>query len=135
MTEEKDNFEKSAKSDSTEPEEPIDISGLMNSDDEDEDDGIIELKDEVTPPSKSDDEIINRMANIWNPYQCMVTFNLSRSTSFYESGIGRGMGFRDSNQDLLGSIHLAPKRARERIMDIAATQLEDRPTEFGHRDG
>ncbi|CAG0943514.1 partial cellobiose phosphorylase, partial [Anaerolineae bacterium] len=65
----------------------------------------------------------NRMVNIWNAYQCMVTFNLSRSASLYESGIGRGMGFRDSNQDLLGFVHMVPERARERILDIAATQL------------
>ncbi|MDP9416460.1 MAG: glycosyl transferase, partial [Actinomycetota bacterium] len=72
-----------------------------------------------TPDSDTD-----RMVNIWNAYQCMVTFNMSRSTSFYESGIGRGMGFRDSNQDLLGFVHMIPERARERILDIAATQLE-----------
>jgi len=66
----------------------------------------------------------NRMVNIWNAYQNMMTFNLSRSTSFYESGIGRGMGFRDSNQDLLGFVHMIPERARERILDISATQLE-----------
>lgn len=66
----------------------------------------------------------NRMVNIWNAYQCMVTFNMSRSASFYESGIGRGMGFRDSNQDLLGFVHMVPERARQRILDIAATQLE-----------
>jgi cellobiose phosphorylase len=65
----------------------------------------------------------NRMVNIWNAYQCMVTFNLSRSASFYESGIGRGLGFRDSNQDLLGFVHVAPERARQRILDLAATQL------------
>ena len=66
----------------------------------------------------------NRMVNIWNAYQCMVTFNLSRSASFYESGIGRGMGFRDSNQDLLGFVHMIPARARQRILDLAATQME-----------
>lgn len=65
----------------------------------------------------------NRMVNIWNTYQCMVTFNLSRSASYFESGIGRGMGFRDSNQDLLGFVHIIPERARERILDLAATQL------------
>ncbi len=65
----------------------------------------------------------NRMVNIWNAYQCMVTFNLSRSASLFESGVGRGMGFRDSNQDLLGSVHFMPARARERILDLAATQL------------
>jgi cellobiose phosphorylase len=67
----------------------------------------------------------DRMVNIWNAYQCMVTFNMSRSTSFYESGIGRGMGFRDSAQDLLGFVHMIPERARERILDVAATQLDN----------
>jgi cellobiose phosphorylase len=71
------------------------------------------------------DEKIDRMVNIWNPYQCMVTFNMSRSASYFESGIGRGMGFRDSNQDLIGFVHQAPDRARARILDIAATQFED----------
>jgi cellobiose phosphorylase len=65
----------------------------------------------------------DRMVNIWNPCQCMATFNVSRSASFYESGIGRGLGFRDSSQDLLGFVHMVPARARERILDLAATQL------------
>ncbi len=73
----------------------------------------------------SPDDKLNRMVNIWNQYQCMVTFNMSRSASYFESGIGRGMGFRDSNQDLLGFVHQIPERARERILDLAATQLED----------
>ena len=68
---------------------------------------------------------VDRMVNIWNQYQCMITFNMSRSASYYESGIGRGMGFRDSCQDLLGFVHLIPARARERILDIAATQFPD----------
>lgn len=71
------------------------------------------------------DERVNRMVNIWNQYQCMVTFNMSRSASYFESGIGRGMGFRDSSQDLLGFVHLIPDRARTRILDIASTQFED----------
>ncbi len=71
------------------------------------------------------DDKMNRMVNIWNQYQCMVTFNMSRSASYFESGIGRGMGFRDSNQDLLGFVHQIPDRARERILDLAATQFED----------
>lgn len=72
-----------------------------------------------------EDEKLSRMVNIWNQYQCMVTFNMSRSASYFESGTGRGMGFRDSCQDLLGFVHLIPDRARERILDIAATQFED----------
>lgn len=74
---------------------------------------------------KSSNDKVDRMVNIWNQYQCMITFNMSRSASYYESGIGRGMGFRDSCQDLLGFVHLIPDRARERIIDIASTQFQD----------
>jgi cellobiose phosphorylase len=73
----------------------------------------------------SGDARLDRMVNIWNAYQCMVTFNLSRSASYFESGIGRGMGFRDSNQDLLGVVHMIPDRARGRILELASTQFED----------
>ena len=81
-------------------------------------DGLLAICQVETP-----DVHTNRMVNIWNAYQCMATFNMSRSASFYESGIGRGLGFRDSNQDLLGFVHMVPSRARERILDLAATQL------------
>ena len=81
-------------------------------------DGLLGTLQVSTPDTDT-----NRMVNIWNAYQCLVTFNMSRSASFYESGIGRGMGFRDSNQDLLGFVHMVPERARQRIVDIASTQL------------
>jgi cellobiose phosphorylase len=71
------------------------------------------------------DEHLGRTVNIWNQYQCMTTLNLSRSASGYESGIGRGMGYRDSNQDLLGVVHLQPQRSRQRLIDLASTQLSD----------
>jgi cellobiose phosphorylase len=74
---------------------------------------------------KSEDPRLDRMVNIWNQYQCMITFCFSRSASFFESGIGRGMGFRDSNQDLVGFVHQVPSRARQRIIDIASTQFPD----------
>ena len=77
---------------------------------------------------QSGDERLDRMVNVWNQYQCMVTFNMSRSASYYESGMGRGMGFRDSCQDLLGFVHLVPERARERIIDIASIQRQDGST-------
>jgi len=82
-------------------------------------DGLLGILQVETPDVHTD-----RMVNVWNAYQCVVTFNMSRSASFFESGIGRGLGFRDSNQDLLGFVHMAPARARERILDLAATQLE-----------
>jgi Cellobiose phosphorylase len=73
-------------------------------------------------------EKFDRMVNIWNQYQCMVTFNMSRSASYFESGTGRGMGFRDCCQDILGFVHLIPERSRERILDIAAIQSKDGST-------
>jgi cellobiose phosphorylase len=82
-------------------------------------DGLLSTYQVQTP-----DEHTDRMVNIWNAYQCMITFNMSRSASYFESGIGRGMGFRDSTQDLLGFVHMVPQRARQRILDLAATQLE-----------
>ena len=77
---------------------------------------------------QSKDEKLNRAVNIWHQYQCMVTYNMSRSASYFESGTGRGMGFRDSCQDLLGFVHIAPDRARERIIDIASVQWADGST-------
>jgi cellobiose phosphorylase len=82
-------------------------------------DGLLGVLQVETP-----DIHTNRMVNCWNAYQCMVTFNLSRSASYFESGIGRGIGFRDSNQDLLGFVHMVPARARARLLDLAATQLD-----------
>jgi cellobiose phosphorylase len=82
-------------------------------------DGLLGIYQVQSPDIHTD-----RMVNVWNAYQCMATFNMSRSASFYESGVGRGLGFRDSNQDLLGFVHMVPERARERILDLAATQLE-----------
>ncbi len=83
-------------------------------------DGLLAACQVRTPDAR-----LNRMVNIWNQYQCMATFNLSRSASLFETGIGRGMGFRDSNQDILGFVHMIPGRARARILDLAATQLGD----------
>lgn len=96
----------------------------------DADKGLQELKDDWDRLLskyilESGEDKLNRQVNIWNQYQCMVTFNLSRSASYFESGVGRGMGFRDSNQDILGFVHQIPDRARERIIDIASTQLQD----------
>jgi cellobiose phosphorylase len=94
------------------------------------DEAMAELRDSWTRllstyQVSTGDPRVDRMVNIWNPYGCMVTFNLSRSASYFETGIGRGMGFRDSNQDLFGFVHLVPARARKRILDIAATQFPD----------
>ena len=54
-----------------------------------------------------------------------VIFEMSRGASYFESGVGRGMGFRDSLQDIEAIIHLPKDRARQRLLDIAAIQFED----------
>ena len=76
----------------------------------------------------TEDDKLKTMVNIWHQYQCVMTYHLSRSASYYESGIGRGMGFRDSCQDLLGFVHLMPELARQRILDISSIMLEDGST-------
>jgi len=73
----------------------------------------------------SGDARLDRMVNVWNQYQCMTTYNMARSASYFESGIGRGIGFRDTSQDLLGCVHQIPLRARQRLLDVAATQFPD----------
>ncbi|HOS31147.1 MAG TPA: glycosyl transferase, partial [Treponemataceae bacterium] len=74
---------------------------------------------------KTGDEKLDRMA-VWNQYQCVVTYNFARSASYFESGIGRGIGFRDTSQDMLGVVHSMPQsRVRERLFDVASTQFED----------
>jgi cellobiose phosphorylase len=83
-------------------------------------DGFLNSLKVVTPDSE-----LNTMINVWNPYQCKSTFDWSRYVSFYETGIGRGMGFRDCNQDILGVVHALPLRVRQRILDLAKNQFED----------
>lgn len=73
---------------------------------------------------KTEDDEVNTMLNVWNQYQCRQTFNWSRSASYYEAGIGRGMGFRDSNQDTMGFVHQIPEKVKQRIIDLASTQFE-----------
>ena len=78
---------------------------------------------------EAEDDRLERMVNIWNPYQCVVTYNLARSASYFESGVSRGIGFRDSNQDLLGVVHMIPERARQRLIDLASScQFKDGST-------
>jgi len=68
---------------------------------------------------------VDLMVNTWNQYQCRTTFNWSRSASYYESGIGRGMGFRDSNQDTLGVVHAIAEKVKVRIKELAENQFKD----------
>jgi len=72
------------------------------------------------------DDYMDLMVNTWNPYQCWINFQFSRSISGYATGLRRSMGTRDSLQDLLGYMHMAHAGARRRLLEImAAVQLEN----------
>jgi cellobiose phosphorylase len=78
------------------------------------------------------DANVNSMVNVWNQYQCMTTFNWSRSASYYEAGGERGMGFRDSNQDTLGFVHMIPNKVHDRLVDIASVQFPEGRAHHGY---
>lgn len=71
------------------------------------------------------DEDMNQMLNIWHAYQCRMTFDWSRFISYYERGIVRGWGFRDSMQDVLGVMHAMPDQAKERIKTLLSIQASN----------
>ena len=64
----------------------------------------------------------NTMVNIWNAYNCMITFDWSRAASFFYCGLRNGYGYRDTVQDIQGIIHLEPEKARERIDFMLSAQ-------------
>lgn len=74
---------------------------------------------------KTPDEDMNTMLNIWHAYQCKMTFDWSRFISYYERGIVRGWGFRDSMQDVLGVMHALAPEARERIKTLLSIQASN----------
>lgn len=68
---------------------------------------------------------VNMMLNTWHIYQANTTFDWSRFISYYERGVDRGFGFRDSMQDVLGIMHIMPEKARERIKLLLSIQNSD----------
>ncbi len=71
------------------------------------------------------DTDVNKMINIWHAYQCKTTYDWSRFMSYYEKGVERGWGFRDSMQDVLGVMHAIPEQAKERIKTLLSIQRND----------
>ncbi len=71
------------------------------------------------------DKNMNLFINTWNQYQCKITFNWSRSVSLYQLGLNRGMGFRDSSQDVLGVIHTIPYEAKKMIIKLLQCQYPE----------
>ncbi len=68
---------------------------------------------------------MNQMLNIWHPYQAKTTFDWSRFISYYERGVDRGFGFRDSMQDVLGVMHNSAEACKERIKLLLSIQRKN----------
>ncbi len=67
----------------------------------------------------------NTMVNIWNAYNCYMTFIWSRAASFIYCGLRNGYGYRDTVQDIQGVIHLMPEMAAEKIRFMLSAQADN----------
>lgn len=69
------------------------------------------------------DPAFNSMVNVWNAYNCFITFTWSRAASFQYCGLRNGYGYRDTVQDIQGVIHLSPEEARKQIEFMLSAQV------------
>ncbi len=69
------------------------------------------------------DDNFNNMVNVWNAYNCFITFTWSRAASFQYCGLRNGYGYRDTVQDIQGVIHLAPEMAADQIRFMLSAQV------------
>lgn len=76
---------------------------------------------QVNTPSES----FNNMINVWNAYQCFITFIWSRAASFVYCGLRNGYGYRDTVQDIQGIIHLDPELAADKIRFMLSAQVDN----------
>ncbi|MFA5659393.1 MAG: glycosyl hydrolase family 65 protein [Oscillospiraceae bacterium] len=67
----------------------------------------------------------NNMVNVWNAYQCFITFIWSRAASFVYCGLRNGYGYRDTVQDIQGIIHLDPEMACKKIRFMLSAQVDN----------
>lgn len=70
-------------------------------------------------------EEFNNMINVWNAYQCFITFIWSRAASFIYCGLRNGYGYRDTVQDIQGIIHLDPDMAVDKIRFMLSAQVDN----------
>ncbi|MGN0591922.1 MAG: GH36-type glycosyl hydrolase domain-containing protein [Ruminococcus sp.] len=70
-------------------------------------------------------EAFNNMINVWNAYQCFITFIWSRAASFIYCGLRNGYGYRDTVQDIQGIIHLDPEMAADKIRFMLSAQVDN----------
>ena len=74
---------------------------------------------------RTPDADTDAMVNFWNQVQCRTTLYWSRFVSAYETGLGRGMGTRDTGQDTLGALHAVPGHARRILSRVWQLQFAD----------
>ena len=70
-------------------------------------------------------EEFNNMINVWNAFQCFITYIWSRAASFIYCGLRNGYGYRDTVQDIQGIIHLDPELALEKIRFMLSAQVDN----------
>ncbi len=74
---------------------------------------------------RTPDSDFNSMINVWNAYNCLITYSWSRAASLVYNGERDGLGFRDTVQDLLGVMPLIPEEARERLVLMLTGQFSN----------
>ena len=65
--------------------------------------------------AETPDKEFNSMLNMWNPYNCLITYAWSRAASLVYTGERDGLGYRDTVQDMLGVLHTIPDEVKERL--------------------
>ena len=69
------------------------------------------------------DPNLDRMVNVHNLRQCVTTLYWSRYLSLYQLGYGaRGIGFRDSSQDVMGIFSCLPQPGKELLVCLLSVQ-------------
>ena len=76
---------------------------------------------EVKTPSP----VFDNMVNVWNAYQCFITFIWSRAASLIYCGLRNGYGYRDTVQDIQGILHLDPEMAADKIRFMLSAQVSN----------
>ncbi|MFW5872582.1 MAG: GH36-type glycosyl hydrolase domain-containing protein, partial [bacterium] len=74
---------------------------------------------------KIQDKDVERQVNTWNPYQAERNFLFSRNISYYATGTFRGVGFRDTSQDILSQSPLVLEKSKDKIRLLLKEQYKD----------
>lgn len=126
------------------PGETVTLTYVLGAKDSDDADAVINSYKDTSKAEKEIDELknhwhstldrfqvntpsdeFNNMINVWNAFQCFITFIWSRAASFVYCGLRNGYGYRDTVQDIQGIIHLDPELAGEKIRFMLSAQVNN----------